>query len=587
MMGSRRLSMRRIVTLLILIFSSLIAIAVCVSCIVPLGLPTSGRVVAIEPAERKDNHVFTNPDGPGYDAQPESIVEGMLNAMPAGVQNGGFEVAREFMTAETANTWKGEEAAVIYAGSPTFVRKANTFNTPQTAGRPSLTIEVRVRVMGRVDQAGVYEPADSSKTTMITYTLMKSKGQWRVTSLPTGVMLSHSDFNRVYRSVSLYFVDSTQKMLIPDTRWFGMSSWRIAAVRHLLQGASAWMGSSVMVSNPDNIRVAVSSVPIENDVPVVKLSSGFDSVPDRLRALLVRQIRMTLGDGNPTYDVEVLSDSNTLHSTDDKNLDLSVWHDMDALYSLSAGHIVSLGSSSPIRIADVSGIDGAHVFLFSGSGGAVLRSDYSVECIKADGSSCGLLFDGRHLSYIVKGVGSEIWGISQDGRTVFVSRDGKVSSFAPPWLSTQEKISALSLSPEGLRMVALVDSGDNNQVAMLSGIERDEERNIAGVSEKSQPIAVNQNIVELSFFDATTLVSVVRAQTEEASSDRAFKQKICGPNEEQKLPVEHIHTLTSGRVQNSMRIAALDDSGNVRALSGTLDGSWAIVDSNVSLLSKR
>ena len=172
MMGSRRLSMRRIVTLLILIFSSLIAIAVCVSCIVPLGLPTSGRVVAIEPAERKDNHVFTNPDGPGYDAQPESIVEGMLNAMPAGVQNGGFEVAREFMTAETANTWKGEEAAVIYAGSPTFVRKANTFNTPQTAGRPSLTIEVRVHVMGRVDQAGVYEPADSSKTTMITYTLM-------------------------------------------------------------------------------------------------------------------------------------------------------------------------------------------------------------------------------------------------------------------------------------------------------------------------------------------------------------------------------------------------------------------------------
>ena len=57
------------------------------ACSTPLGLPTRGDVTTLAPIERQDRRVYTVPDGPEADAQPESVVEGFFAAMPAGVSS--------------------------------------------------------------------------------------------------------------------------------------------------------------------------------------------------------------------------------------------------------------------------------------------------------------------------------------------------------------------------------------------------------------------------------------------------------------------------------------------------------------------
>lgn len=44
------------------------------ACSAPLGLPTRGDVTTLAPIERQDRRVYTVPDGPEADAQPESCI---------------------------------------------------------------------------------------------------------------------------------------------------------------------------------------------------------------------------------------------------------------------------------------------------------------------------------------------------------------------------------------------------------------------------------------------------------------------------------------------------------------------------------
>ncbi|HCA73785.1 MAG TPA: hypothetical protein DEP29_01720, partial [Bifidobacterium sp.] len=73
-----------------------------------LGLPESGAVQIMQPAEQSTRRIFTNPAGPTKDARPEAIVKGFFDAMPAGVQSDGFETARRFLTGSASNRWNAD-----------------------------------------------------------------------------------------------------------------------------------------------------------------------------------------------------------------------------------------------------------------------------------------------------------------------------------------------------------------------------------------------------------------------------------------------------------------------------------------------
>lgn len=433
------------------------AIACCITmtaCSSPFGLPISGSVQTLAPVEQQTQRVYTNPQGPADDAQPETIVKGFYDAMPAGVQSDGYRVAREFLTGSASAGWNGDSAALVYSGTPDFRRRANTISAPQGA-ESSLIVEVELQVVGSLDSHGVYTPSNSTQTRRLPYTLMKKSGQWRISSLESGVVISTADFEQVFRQVSVYQVSTSGKQLIPDIRWLSWRNWRTQAVGEVLSDAPSWLEGVLRGAGLSTIKLAVDSVPVKNNVVEIHLNSGINALNEEERGLLVHRIRLTMGDGNAEYALRITGDG-VDYSDADANVKLTTEQPTAGVYTLTGGHIVSLASSSPLRVGEAPGYDDARGFVFSSSGGAVLRADGVVECLKSDGASCGVMFSGEPMRSITEGLDGEVWAVSENGRELHVSDGGKETDLKLDWLGAADSIVALAVSPEGCRLALAV-----------------------------------------------------------------------------------------------------------------------------------
>ena len=122
------------------------------------------------------------------------------------------------------------------------------------------------------------------------------------------------------------------------------------------------------------IKLAVDSVPVKNNVVEIHLNSGINALNEEERGLLVHRIRLTMGDGNAEYALRITGDG-VDYSDADANVKLTTKQPTAGVYTLTGGHIVSLASSSPLRVGEAPGYDDARGFVFSSSGGAVLRAD--------------------------------------------------------------------------------------------------------------------------------------------------------------------------------------------------------------------
>ena len=86
--------MRRVTRTIAAAGAAIVCCVTMTACSSPFGLPISGSVQTLAPVEQQTQRVYTNPQGPADDAQPETIVKGFYDAMPAGVQSDGYRVAR-------------------------------------------------------------------------------------------------------------------------------------------------------------------------------------------------------------------------------------------------------------------------------------------------------------------------------------------------------------------------------------------------------------------------------------------------------------------------------------------------------------
>ncbi|MBW3092522.1 hypothetical protein KIH79_06095 [Bifidobacterium sp. 82T10] len=601
------------------------------ACSSPFALPTSGDVRTLQPVLRQSKRVYTTPDGPETDAQPEAIVTGFLDALPAGVQDDGYRVAREFLTDEAAESWNGDKSAIIYDGAVSTRRKTNSTGTSDTQSDGSVIVVVSVNATGRLDKQGLFSAAGAGDAT-VDYRLVRQDGQWRISELPDGVIISESDFEQVYRQVSVYRTDRTRAVLIPDVRWFSWRNWRTLAVRESLASPPDWLAGAAVDLNTADVRLAVNTVPMTDGDMHVQLTDDIAAMNDDDRALLVHLIRLTLGDGTASDAVKVTSDNGD-YSAADNGMMLAASLPVTGMYTLSGGNVVSLRSASPLRVAQTGGFDGALGFVYADGGGAVLRADHAVECLADDGSSCGLLFSGRRMRAIVKGVDGEIWAIGEDGRSLFVSRDGVTSRVAVPWLDDGTAMTAIAVSPEGSRLAvslkAANSGGDDAAVGnadggasgggtnggdadggsaaggdvdgggsvdgddagtggtrsagvAVSGVVRGDDGLPDALSDGYAFAAAQTGVTMLTFYNDVMLV-----YGEDADDDGvqpAFRQITPGPAEDQQLP-ENTVALASGMISSYRRLVALDAKGMVRSASGSLDGAWAFADSQVAALS--
>jgi hypothetical protein len=250
---------RRIGILAAMITAAALVLSACA------GLPVSGEVnPGLDAGEAGQVPEFLiNPDAPQPGATPEQIVEGFIRAGSGPGPAANWEVARMFLAPSIRETWNPEASVTI--------------DLPDERAPISPTegaVELSLVAVATVDQHGAYQPSDAAVTPLSFRLAQQDDGEWRITEAPDGVVVDRDVFTRVFHRYSLMYFDPTWQFLVPDVRWFPTTNAMTRIAGALVDGpASGWLAESVADAIPENVSLAVRSVPLESGVAQVTLSA--------------------------------------------------------------------------------------------------------------------------------------------------------------------------------------------------------------------------------------------------------------------------------------------------------------------------
>jgi hypothetical protein len=209
------------------------------------------------------------------------VVQGFLDASAS--FDGDHAVARQFLTAQASASWTPAEKVSVYEGLTTLNQNPRQ-------------VVFRANQSGSIDSIGRFAVADPGTELVVPFELTRVNGEWRISSLPQGLVLSSADVDRAFRTFSLYFFNPTFSTLVPDARLipvFGAGR-ATTLVRLLVAGPNAWLQPAVRTGFPEGIGLAVESVPIDFGIARVDLTASAQLLDDNIRQAISQQLVWTL-----------------------------------------------------------------------------------------------------------------------------------------------------------------------------------------------------------------------------------------------------------------------------------------------------
>jgi hypothetical protein len=219
------------------------------------AMPSSGEVRRVGNGQQADAdtqvQVFGIPPHPGESAQ--EIVNGFLEATTSGEPD--FDTAKKYLAADLKKRWNPLAGITVLASGPTS--KADT-----DAGTDASSTQVAVAGVkaAQVDAGHAYTPAHGGFD--INVGLVKQGNEWRISDLPPGLILSASDFQRIYHSANMYYfarlgsdehrAGARQETLVADPVYLRQQQpdALAAALSALLEGPSSWLAPVVSSAAP-------------------------------------------------------------------------------------------------------------------------------------------------------------------------------------------------------------------------------------------------------------------------------------------------------------------------------------------------
>jgi len=247
------------------------------------SIPTSGPVVSAEIETGLANVDFDLlPPGPSAGANPEEILAGFIAAGTAAQDN--YRVARSYLAAETAENWNPNATVLIRAGEADTVVLAED------------TARYVVPVSASVDELGRYSESQTQTDQTLDFRFTRATGEWRISSLPDGIVLSEAAFAEGFASYRLYYFSPGYRELVPDIRWFATrGELPSKIVRALLEPPSFWLDQGATVSAfPQGTQLAVSPVSVIDGVARVDLTTPVLAAGEIGRQRMLLQLTSSL-----------------------------------------------------------------------------------------------------------------------------------------------------------------------------------------------------------------------------------------------------------------------------------------------------
>jgi Sporulation and spore germination/Lipoprotein LpqB beta-propeller domain len=332
------------------------------------GVPTSGsmhvgaEVVPAAVGQPQDN-IRVLPPRPSPGMSEEALVAGFLGATVD--SDGDYGAARAYLA--TGTSWNTSAGITTYnQGSVTLQRVG------------SRVVEMTAPQVGTMTGRGDYVTAPGRLVRR--FTLVRQAGQWRISRLPTGVLLATDDAQHVLQMDTVYFLNPAENALVPEQLLVPQLQPGLATtlVRALVSGAPPQFASSVHTAVPPGTRL-LGNVPIDsNGIAEVDLAG----VPPQLSVLSLAKLSAQIGWTLKQIDVKafrLLIDGEPLVApgfsplqTATKAFDPSVSPSQSGLLFVRNQQVHSLGEAVPDALAHLSGISAPETSA-DGTAAAALR----------------------------------------------------------------------------------------------------------------------------------------------------------------------------------------------------------------------
>ncbi|HAN71524.1 MAG TPA: hypothetical protein DCQ36_08035, partial [Actinobacteria bacterium] len=246
-------------------------------------VPTSGPIeqgeqVGVDPEDQFIRVIAREPR-PGMTA--DEIVTGFLDASAS--FDGNHAVARTYLTPEASRTWDTNAGVTVYEGLPTLASMGTA-------------VSFRALHAGSIASSGRYSVASPGSEVRTSFFLERVEGEWRISRVPEGLLLSQADVDRAFRSFNVYYFNPTFTMLVPDPRMVPVIGPGLATtlVRRLITGPTQWLQPAVRTGIPPGVDLNIDAVPIEAGVARVDLTANALDADDQTRRALSQQLVWTL-----------------------------------------------------------------------------------------------------------------------------------------------------------------------------------------------------------------------------------------------------------------------------------------------------
>ena len=160
---------------------------------------------------------------------------------------------------------------------------------------PALTVSAEK--LGTISDLGRYQSGDPGAQVSRTFEVAQDAGgQWRITNLSDGILLSSGDVDRSFRSFPIYFFNTELTSLVTDNVLVPVSNSGAATslVRSLLDGPSPYLSPVATSAFPVGTTLTYGSVPITNGIAQVDLSNEILGADEVTRRALSAQLVWTL-----------------------------------------------------------------------------------------------------------------------------------------------------------------------------------------------------------------------------------------------------------------------------------------------------
>ncbi|GAA2725966.1 LpqB family beta-propeller domain-containing protein [Cellulomonas aerilata] len=531
-----------------------------------VSIPTAGPVAEGDGTVDEPGSVFPLAYSPPTDASPTAIVQGFLSASAAGLGD-SYAVARQYLTAPARTSWAPGEGVAVYSTAE---------NLEFDDSRDS-QVSVTFPMVATLDADGRYAESPPNAEQDAVFDLVQdAQGQWRITALDNGVLLSQPIFDSVYRATPLYFLGPTADVLVPEVRWFPERNTATYAVRALLQGPSPWLRDAVRTAFPEGTALALESVPVGADgTATVDLSAAVAAAGTDDRALMKAQLAEVL-ELPGIRDVAVSIAGLPMVEPEPAELRRDPSPGTVARM-IRDGQVLQLDGDEPTFAADVAplAVPDPHGLAWARDGGptVLLSGADTLVLAPAPGGAPRALVQGPALVAPSVDPASWVWtGPSQSaGRLTAVQVDGPVVDVGAEWLDGRV-VRSLRVSRDGAR-VAIVSAGPDGVTVDVAGVVRDGSGTPQRLTERMRVGARLLTATQVAWLDESTLAVLGTSGT--MTGPTVHLVPTAGPT--RPLPaIDGAVSLAAGRGERALYVAT--DAGVLLTLRGT---SWVEVVTGV------